>query len=219
MRGVGALMLVAVLTAATLVVETRPPPRNKRGIRLCSARDVKIMATYVCNLHRRSVRSVHEPDNTFRSPDAASLVDVSNRPWRSSPCGNTGWDCIPEFDSHPIQSSVVDVDDAASITLADIQRWLSANGYHRMFLPENSNNLWPAKIGMINENADINQDTENGFGRVNYAIPFLGDLRTNMAKRDKELDWPVVAPRSLGDVRKNCCLRECSVEDFYGACS
>ncbi|XP_042203125.1 uncharacterized protein LOC121853206 [Homarus americanus] len=217
MRATGALVLVMVFLAA--MVETHPP-RAKRGIKLCSARDVKFMATYVCNLHRRSVRSVDQhSDDNYETTGVEALGGGNSRAWRSSRCGPSGSDCAPQFDSLPFQPSAVDFGTPAVISMADVERWLSQNGYHRLILPEYSSFPWQTKNGPTNNGAASNRNIENELYQSNYGTGVMGDLRATMNKRDKEIDFPVMVPRSLSDIRKNCCVRECTAEDFYGACS
>ncbi|KAK8750320.1 hypothetical protein OTU49_014778 [Cherax quadricarinatus] len=225
LRGIGAL--VFLLATAALLVETRPPYRSRRGMKVCSPRDVKFMATYICNLHRRSVRSVDDFEDDFESPGVSRLSGVNIPPWRPSRCGNTGRDCGPGLDSSSSLPPLARLHHhsppaaATTITAADFNRWMSLNGYHDLSLQEDSNGLgndlvndpWQA----IRENGETNQERENGLVRVNSATHFLGDI--SLAKRDREVDWPVLVPRSLSDIRRNCCLRECTAEDFYGACS
>nr|AIU40994.1 insulin-like peptide 2 [Sagmariasus verreauxi] len=67
MRTVGALVLVVVLAAA--MVETRPYEET-RSYKICTSRDVKVMANYVCNLHRRrrSVLSLDDARDNYGVP-------------------------------------------------------------------------------------------------------------------------------------------------------
>lgn len=101
--------------------------------------------------------------------------------------------------------------------------WLSENGYHRLVLPEHGSVPWQAENGATDD--DSAEDTENGISTrytlsrtTGYAARVPDDLQTNMVKRDKEVSWPVMVPRSLSDIRRNCCVRDCTAEDFYGAC-
>lgn len=61
-----------VAVVGVVVVEPRPQQQQqyKRGVRLCSPRDVKLMATYVCNIHKRTVRSLPPAGDADEGNDA-----------------------------------------------------------------------------------------------------------------------------------------------------
>nr|QIW91885.1 insulin-like peptide 1 [Macrobrachium rosenbergii]QIW91886.1 insulin-like peptide 2 [Macrobrachium rosenbergii] len=217
MRFIGAFALVVFLVAT--VAETRPPsPREKRGIKICSARDVKFMATFVCNLHKRSVRSVdldeNEDDEDFGLPvtddDLAMMGSLGMVP-RQALCGDNGRDCGRQNKPANITSSQLNY----------LQAWLEENGLLLPSLPDErsqprTTNLHRHLLRPLLRNV------ETASQRGNPRIPLedlFPSLKGSVAKRDKEIDWPLVPSMTLGDIRKNCCIRQCRVEDFYGACT
>ncbi|XP_068218034.1 uncharacterized protein [Palaemon carinicauda] len=209
MRFVGALALVVVLAA---VAETRPP-REKRGIKICSARDVKFMATFVCNLHKRSVRSVDLEEEDFALPvsddDLAMLGFLGSVPG-SVPgrplCGDNGRDCGRQ----------VKVANITNSQLNYLQAWLAENGLVPSFPNERNQPRMTENHRPLHRNIEYGLQRETPRALLEDLFP---SLKGPVAKRDKEIDWPLVPSMTLGDIRKNCCVRQCRMEDFYGACT
>ncbi|XP_063599952.1 uncharacterized protein LOC134776177 [Penaeus indicus] len=146
MRTLTTLVVVALLASASEAGER--PSLYKRGqlVHVCTPRDVKMMARFVCSLHRRSVRSASSSSSSaFVSGPLFRIPEFYNRPpSRVIKCGENGEDCPPLYDpaydsapyllppSGDVRTNLIKRDKevvrAVGLTIADVRRKCCLNG-------------------------------------------------------------------------------------------
>ncbi|XP_037799463.1 uncharacterized protein LOC119594506 [Penaeus monodon] len=133
MRTLTTLVVVVLLATASGTGER--PSLYKRGqlVHVCTPRDVKMMARFVCSLHRRSVLTLRFASQFYNRP-----------PSRVINCGENGEDCPPLYDpaydsaayllppSGDVRTNLIKRDKevvrAVGLTIADVRRKCCLNG-------------------------------------------------------------------------------------------